>query len=60
MIAQILKKANTNICSNCRTRQWTLNETCNFCGAIFSNYEEFLLENWQVINKDEVYGKVDE
>lgn len=54
MIAQLLKKSGVNICSKCRTRQWGLKETCAFCGAIFSNYENFLIENWEIINEDEI------
>ena len=52
MIAQILKKVNGNICSNCRIKQQTLKETCTFCGAFFSNYEEFIIENWKTVNED--------
>jgi hypothetical protein len=57
MIAQLLKKSGTIICSKCRTRQWQLKETCGFCGALFSNYEEFLIENWDTLRKEEIYGE---
>ena len=54
MIARLVKKMGGNICSNCRVKQWKLEETCSFCGALFSNYEEFLLENWNTLNEDKI------
>lgn len=41
MIARLLDNYN---CSNCRMPQWEAREQCNFCGAIFSNYEEMLIK----------------
>ena len=46
MIAQLVKKAKGNICGNCRMLQKELQPQCWFCGYTFSNYEDFLLENY--------------
>lgn len=43
MIAQLVEKNNTLICSECRMKQPRVRPKCIFCNAIFSNYEIFIL-----------------
>ena len=41
-IAQLLKKTNYYICSECRMKQHELAAECEFCGAEFNNYDEII------------------
>lgn len=56
MITYLVKKPNYYICGNCRMKQQELHENCWFCGCIFSNYENVILENYkeQENNKEEM------
>lgn len=57
MIAE-LKKTNDNrcFCSNCRMVQLTIKPICFFCESVFSNYENFLIENFKEELKNEING----
>lgn len=46
MIAKLIQKLDSYYCSECRIKQ-PINEVCIFCGAIFSNYEELILDNYK-------------
>lgn len=41
-------------CSKCRMRQMELWERCHFCGELFDNYEELLIENSRIREEDKV------
>lgn len=43
MIAQLRTKLDGIYCNNCFVKQQKLKSTCSFCGASFSNYEDYLL-----------------
>lgn len=47
MIAQLVKKPNYYICSNCRMKQLLLEPACWFCNFQFSNYEEELIKQFK-------------
>lgn len=55
MVSKILKKNNIFYCSNCRMRQFQIKTNCPFCGNMFSNYEEILIQqfNEEERNKNE-------
>lgn len=44
MIAFLRYNGRTYYCSHCLMIQKKLEETCDFCGASFSNYEQMLLK----------------
>ena len=44
MVAKLKEKNSVYYCSNCRMRQYKLEPTCFFCEALFSNYEEVMIE----------------
>lgn len=53
MIAKLIHKNDSWICSNCMMRQPTLlKANCWFCGNWFSNFEEISINSWQDIEKD--------
>ena len=56
MIAQLVKKSNYYICSNCRMKQHNVEEVCWFCGLSFSNYEEEIIKIFEGECKDEIDG----
>jgi len=54
MIAKLIHKNDYYYCSECRMKQ-KLQPYCDFCEAIFSNYEELLLENYKESEYDDVH-----
>ena len=52
MIAKLIHKNDYYYCSECRMRQ-KLQSYCDFCGAIFSNYEEELIKE----SEDNYFGE---
>lgn len=51
-------KENSNgewYCSECRMLVRRLAAYCGFCGAFFSNYEEYLVENTKTNEDSEIY-----
>ena len=44
MISVIKKKGHSYYCSNCMMRQLDLRPNCIFCGNMFSNYEDRLMQ----------------
>ncbi len=60
MTSKLVKKKNTYCCSNCMMRQPHLATNCWWCGNLFSNYEEIIIENAieeEKINESNVYRK---
>lgn len=47
MIAEIVQKPNNCICGNCRIVLFKIVPQCPFCGALFSNYENFLIKEYE-------------
>ena len=41
----VYTRDNRLICSDCRMQQKFLRPQCSFCGRIFSNYENILIQN---------------
>lgn len=56
MIAHLINKKNYFICSNCRMKQQEIEETCWFCGFMFSNYEEELIKYFREEQENEING----
>ena len=46
MIAQLLQKNSIFVCSKCRMKQPNIRPKCIFCDAIFSNYENIIIKNY--------------
>ena len=44
MVSKLLKHESTYYCSNCRMKQFELHSHCPFCGYMFSNIEEILIQ----------------
>ena len=44
MIAKLILKQNKYLCSNCYMQQFKIKESCIFCNAVFSNFEEILID----------------
>ena len=44
MVAELVKRGDKYICSECRMQQRGLQWSCWFCGKTFSNYENILLK----------------
>lgn len=42
-------------CDKCRMLVRRLSPYCGFCGAFFSNYEEYLVENTKTNENSEIY-----
>jgi len=55
MIAKLIYKNGYYYCSECRIKQ-KLQLYCNFCGAVFSNYEEIKMEEFKKELKNEING----
>lgn len=53
MITQLVKKPHGYICGNCRMIQRKIEDTCWFCGYVFSNYEEILIKNYKEVENYE-------
>lgn len=51
MFTYLIKKSQGFICGNCRMAQKRIENTCWFCGYIFSNYEEILIKNYKDIEQ---------
>lgn len=51
MIARLVEKNNTLICSECHMKQPRARPKCIFCNAIFSNYEIFILKDLNEVNQ---------
>lgn len=46
MVATLKKKGEYYYCSWCMMRQYKkLRASCRWCGAVFSNYEEIIIQN---------------
>lgn len=57
MIAELIKRKDRYICSNCRLNQPSkLLPHCFFCDAIFSNYEEITVEEFKEELTNEING----
>lgn len=41
-------------CSECRMRQTEVRPHCGFCGKVFSNYEDVLVEMYEDKREDEI------
>ena len=52
MISKLIKRGEQYSCSNCMMRQPTIKNCCWFCGNIFSNFEEVMLEIYDIIEED--------
>lgn len=44
MVAELVKRGDKYICSECRMQQREIQWSCWFCGKYFSNYESILIE----------------
>lgn len=51
MIARLIKKNDNLICSECHMKQLGARPKCVFCDAIFSNYETFIIKNYNEVNE---------
>ena len=47
MVSKLIKKDYAYICSECRMRQPRLQDTCWWCGNLFSNFEEVLMKDFK-------------
>lgn len=55
MVAQLVKKNDKYICSECRMTQYQITSYCKFCNLPFSNYEEIIIkELLEVDNNEEI------
>ena len=53
MVAELVKRGDSYICSACRMKQRALQYSCWFCGKTFSNYESILYEKLREEEKNE-------
>ena len=52
MIARLLRLNGRLTCSECRIIQPNVRSSCVFCGAVFSNYEDFVIQEYEDKYKD--------
>lgn len=53
MVAELVKRGDSYICSACRMKQRELQWSCWFCGKTFSNFESILLKKIREEEKNE-------
>ena len=56
MIAKLKKNeyGNYYYCSECMMRQKEIEPTCYFCGLLFSNYEEVIIQLYKELLEEEM------
>ena len=52
MVAKILESNGVYYCSNCRMRVKEPRYACEFCGLLFSNYEDILIKKFEEEEKE--------
>lgn len=54
MVARLLRQNGRLTCSECRIIQPNVRSNCVFCGAVFSNYEDFVIQEYKDIMSKEL------
>ena len=44
MVSSLKKRGINYYCTNCQMRQLVLRPNCYFCGCVFENYENIIIE----------------
>ena len=56
MIATLIERNNSYVCSECMMRQKCLECTCWFCGRLFDNFEQVALKEFEKENESNILG----
>lgn len=61
MVAELVKRGDKYICSECRMRQRDIQWSCWFCGKTFSNYENIMFKKMkeEANNESNLYRESD-
>lgn len=56
MVARLVKNERNGCwyCSECKMRQFKVEERCEFCWNVFSNYEEVLMEDMKMVEDEKI------